>query len=399
MDHLRNMLDRWGEAFRPGRRWEAWQPLYEAVDTIFYTPGKVTRGASHLRDGVDLKRIMIMVWLATFPAMFWGMYNVGHRANTLLAAGNVTPTSGWRHQLLELLSAYDPASIVSCLLHGAVWFLPIYLVTFFVGGFWEVLFAMRRRHEINEGFFVSSILFALSCPPSIPLWQVAIGISFGIVIGKEIFGGTGKNFMNPALCGRAFLYFAYPAQLSGDSVWTVVDGYTSASPLSVAAAEGIAGLRGEFTWLSAFLGQIDGSFGETSTLAILIGGAVLLFSGIASWRIVAGALLGTIASAWLFALGAAPDSQLSVPWYWHLVLGGYAFGLIFMATEPVTAAVTDAGRWIYGALIGVMVVLIRVANPAYPEGMMLAILFANCFASLIDYFVAEFHIRRRTHHG
>ena len=399
MKRLRNLLDRWGESFRPGARWEAWQPLYEAVDTILYTPGKVTRGAAHLRDGVDLKRIMITVWLATFPAMFWGMYNVGHRANEILASGGAAPTPGWRHQLLTLLGAYDPASIVGCLVHGAAWFVPIYLVTFVVGGFWEVLFAMRRRHEVNEGFFVSSILFALSCPPSIPLWQVAIGISFGIVIGKEVFGGTGKNFLNPALCGRAFLYFAYPAQLSGDGVWTVVDGYTAATGMSIVAAEGMAGLGGEIAWMDAFLGHIDGSFGETSTLAILIGGAVLLLSGIASWRIVAGTLLGTIGASWLFGLGAAPDSPLSLPWYWHLVLGGYAFGLIFMATEPVTAAVTDAGRWIYGALIGIMVVLIRIANPAYPEGMMLAILFANCFASLIDYFVAEFHIRRRERHG
>ncbi len=399
MDRLRALLDRCGEACRPGTRWEAWHPLYEAVDTIFYTPGKVTRGAAHLRDGVDLKRIMITVWFATFPAMFWGMYNVGHRANELLSGSDAPQSLGWRHYLLELFGAYDPNSVIACLVHGAIWFLPIYLVTFAVGGFWEVLFAVRRRHEVNEGFFVSSILFALSCPPSIPLWQVALGISFGIVVGKEVFGGTGKNFLNPALCGRAFLYFAYPAQLSGDGVWTVVDGHTAATPLSVAAADGMSGLHDELLWTQAFFGQLDGSFGETSTLAILIGGAILLLSGIASWRIVAGTLLGTIGACWLFGLGAASDSPLAVPWYWHIVLGGYAFGLIFMATEPVTAAVTDTGRWIYGALIGVMVVLIRIANPAYPEGMMLAILFANCFASLIDYFVAESHIRRRMRDG
>jgi len=392
---LRRLLDRIGQSFRPGAPLAKWYPLYEAVDTIFYTPGKVTRGAPHVRDGVDLKRIMIMVWLATFPAMFYGMYNVGHQANLLLAATGLSADTGWRGFAIELLAGYNPDSLWDCLWHGAVYFLPIYLVTFFVGGFWEVLFAIRRGHEVNEGFFVTSILFALSCPPALPLWQAALGISFGVVIGKEVFGGTGKNFLNPALTGRAFLYFAYPAELSGDAVWTVVDGYTAATPLSVAAAEGMAAVQAQLSWMDAFLGGMHGSIGETSALAILLGGALLMFTGIASWRIVAGVLLGTIGLSLLFNWAGEEGTIYAMPWYWHLVLGGYAFGLMFMATEPVSATMTDVGKWFYGALIGIMVVIIRVANPAFPEGMMLAILFANCFAGVIDHFVMQANIRRR----
>jgi Na+-transporting NADH:ubiquinone oxidoreductase subunit B len=281
--------------------------------------------------------------------------------------------------------------------HGAAYFLPIYAVTFIVGGFWEVLFASIRKHEVNEGFFVTSVLFALTLPPSIPLWQVALGISFGIVIGKEVFGGTGKNFLNPALTGRAFLFFAYPAQISGDAVWTAVDGFTGATPLGLAAAGGIEFITaGGITWWDAFLGNIQGSIGETSTLAIFIGGAVLLLMKIASWRIVTGVLLGMIAMSMLLnGVGSATNPMFAMPWYWHLVVGGFAFGMIFMATDPVSASMTNTGKWIFGALIGVMVVLIRVVNPAFPEGMMLAILLANLCAPLIDHFVVAANIKRR----
>ncbi len=395
MKPLRRLLDRIGESFRPGAPLAKWHPLYEAVDTIFYTPGKVTRGVPYVRDGVDLKRIMITVWLATFPAMFYGMYNVGHQANLVLAATGLPADPGWRGFAIELLAGYSPDSLWDCLWHGAIYFLPIYLVAFVVGGFWEVLFAIRRGHEINEGFFVTSILFALSCPPALPLWQAALGISFGVVIGKEVFGGTGKNFLNPALAGRAFLYFAYPAELSGDGVWTVVDGYTAATPLSVAAAEGMQAVRAQLSWMDAFFGSMHGSIGETSAFAILLGGALLLLTGIASWRIVAGVLLGTIGLSLLFNLAGDEGTIYAMPWHWHMVLGGYAFGLMFMATEPVSAAMTNTGKWFYGALIGIMAVLIRAANPAFPEGMMLAILFANCFAGLIDHFVVQANIRRR----
>ena len=396
MSPLRSFLDRIGKAVEPGTPLHRWQPLYEALDTILYTPGKVTANAAHVRDGVDLKRIMITVWLATFPAMFYGMYNTGFQANTVLAGADFAVADNWRYILLDLIAGYDPNSWWDCFWHGALYFLPIYLVVFAVGGFWEVLFAIRRGHEINEGFFVSSILFALCCPPTLPLWQAALGITFGIVVGKEVFGGTGKNFLNPALAGRAFLYFAYPAQISGDAVWTAVDGYTAATPLSVAAVEGMQGLQTQLSWMDAFIGNLPGSVGETSALAILIGGIWLMVTRIASWRIVAGVLLGTIFLTTIFNMvGSDSNPLFALPWYWHLVLGGYAFGLMFMATEPVSASFTNIGKWFYGALIGVMVVLIRVVNPAFPEGMMLAILFANCFAGLIDHFVVQSNIKRR----
>jgi Na+-transporting NADH:ubiquinone oxidoreductase subunit B len=278
-----------------------------------------------------------------------------------------------------------------------MYWLPIYATTFIVGGFWEVLFAMKRGHEVNEGFFVTSILFSLILPPTVPLWQVALGISFGVVIGKEVFGGTGKNFLNPALTGRAFLFFAYPAQMSGDAIWTAVDGWSGATPLGLAAAGGIEGvLAANVTWMDAFLGSIQGSVGETSTLAIMIGGAVLLFARVAAWRIVAGVFLGMVATTLLFnAIGSETNPMFSVPFYWHLVMGGFAFGMFFMATDPVSGSMTDKGKWAFGALIGVMVVLIRVVNPAFPEGMMLAILFANLFAPLIDNFVVQANIKRR----
>lgn len=392
---MRRWLDKIEGAFLPDGKWRRWHPFYEAVDTFLYTPGKVTRSAAHVRDAADLKRIMIFVWLATFPAMFYGIYNVGFQANSALAAG-VAPGVGWRQALIVALGGYDPSSLWHCLWHGAMYFVPIYLTVFVVGGFWETLFAIRRRHEINEGFFVTSVLFALSCPPDLPLWQAALGISFGVVIGKEIFGGTGKNFLNPALTGRAFLYFTYPAQISGNEVWVAVDGHTAATPLSVAAESGMDAVRADISWMHAFLGNLPGSIGETSTLAIAVGGAALLFSGIASWRIVAGVLLGTIGLSTLFNVLPSSNPMFAMPWYWHVVLGGYAFGLVFMATEPVSAAFSDVGKWFYGALIGVLVVLIRVVNPAFPEGMMLAILFANCFAGLIDYFVVRANVRRRS---
>ena len=394
---MRRWLDKMEPSFLPGGKWEKWHPFYEAIDTFLYTPGKVTSDASHVRDSVDLKRIMITVWLATFPAMFYGIHNVGFQANTALAAMGAE-ASGWRGALIGVFGGYDPGSLWQCFWHGALYFFPIYLVVFVVGGFWETLFAIRRRHEINEGFFVTSILFALTCPPDLPLWQAALGISFGVVIGKEIFGGTGKNFLNPALTGRAFLYFTYPAQISGNEVWVAADGYTAATPLAVAAESGMDAVRADLGWMQAFVGNMPGSIGETSTLAILIGGAVLLISGIASWRIVGGVVAGTVVLCALFNQLPSDNPMFAMPWYWHVVVGGYAFGLIFMATEPVSAAFTDTGKWFYGALIGVLVVLIRVVNPAFPEGMMLAILFANCFAGLIDYFVVQANIRRRLRH-
>ncbi|PAT41503.1 NADH:ubiquinone reductase (Na(+)-transporting) subunit B [Vandammella animalimorsus] len=396
---LRSFFDRIEPHFHQGGKYEKWYALYEAVDTFLYRPASVTRSTAHVRDSIDLKRMMIMVWLCTFPAMFFGMWNVGWQANTVFAAQPelLAAQDGWRFALMRMLGGFNPASAWDNMLLGALHFLPIYAVTFAVGGFWEVLFASIRRHEVNEGFFVTSVLFALTLPPTIPLWQVALGISFGVVLGKEVFGGTGKNFINPALAGRAFLFFAYPAALSGDAVWNAVDGYAGATALSQAASGGVAALaQGGLSWRDAFLGFMPGSVGETSTLAILIGGGALLLMRIAAWRIVAGVMIGMVGFSLLLNLiGSESNPMFALPWYWHLVLGGYAFGMMFMATDPVSASMTNTGKWIFGALIGVMVVMIRVINPAFPEGMMLAILFGNLFAPLIDHFVIRANIKRR----
>ncbi|WP_191602822.1 NADH:ubiquinone reductase (Na(+)-transporting) subunit B [Marinomonas algicola] len=391
---LRKVLDDMEPHFHTGGKYENWYALYEAVDTIFYRPSSVTKASAHVRDAVDMKRIMILVWMCTFPAMFFGMYNIGYQANTAMEAMSIASPDTWRHSIIGALSGYDSASLWDNMIYGALHFLPVYLVTFIVGGFWEVLFAAVRKHEVNEGFFVTSILFALSLPATVPLWQVALGITFGVVLAKEVFGGTGKNFLNPALAGRAFLFFAYPASMSGDAVWTAVDGFSGATALSQLAADGVTGLT--VAWSDAFFGFIQGSMGETSTFAILIGGGALLIMRIAAWRIVAGVFLGMVAVSILFNLiGSDTNPMFATPWYWHLVLGGFAFGMMYMATDPVSASMTNKGKWFYGALIGVMVVLIRVVNPAYPEGMMLAILFANLFSPFIDHFVVQANIKRR----
>ena len=397
MQQLRDFLDRIEPQFQPGAKFERWYAFFEAVDTILYSPGKVTASASHVRDSVDLKRIMTTVWLAAWIPMFAGMYFVGHQANVAMDQMGIEALAGWRGFLVELLAGYDADNIWHCLVYGAVFYVPIYMVTFIVGGFWEVLFSIKRGHEINEGFFVTSILFSLTVPATIPLWQVALGISFGVVIGKEVFGGTGKNFLNPALTGRAFLYFAYPAQISGDLVWTAVDGFSGATALGVAAIGGLDGLlQSGLTWGQAFIGNMQGSVGETSTLAILLGAGVLLVTKVASWRIMAGVMLGMVATSMLFnAIGSSTNPMFGVPWYWHLVVGGFAFGMVYMATDPVSASMTNTGKWIFGGLIGVMTVLIRVVNPAFPEGVMLAILFANLFSPLIDWSVVQSNIRRR----
>ena len=406
---LKHLLEKMEPAFLPGGKYEKFFALYEAAATIFYTPGTVTRHSSFVRDAIDLKRLMILVWLAVFPALFYGMYNVGGQAITALNylyQGDALQTviSGdWHYWLTENLGGTlaTDAGWGSKMLLGATYFLPIYLTVFLVGGFWEVLFAMVRGHEINEGFFVTSILFALIVPPTLPLWQAVLGITFGVVVAKEVFGGTGKNFLNPALAGRAFLFFAYPAQISGDAVWTAADGFTGATALSQWSQGGQAALQhtvtGQpITWMDAFIGNIPGSMGEVSTLALLIGGAVIVFTRIASWRIMAGVMIGMIGTATLFNLiGSDSNQMFSMPWHWHFVLGGFALGMIFMATDPVSASFTNTGKWWYGALIGVMAVLIRTVNPAYPEGMMLAILFANLFAPIFDYIVVQANIKRR----
>jgi Na+-transporting NADH:ubiquinone oxidoreductase subunit B len=400
MKFLRQKLDQMHPHFDKGGKFEKAYALYEMLDTFLYTPGEVTKGTSHVRDGIDLKRMMIFVVVGLLPSIFMALYNTGLQANKVIYAksGILASTEGWRGSVISMFgTGYDPTSLLANIVHGALYFLPVFLVCQMAGGFWEVLFASVRKHEINEGFLVTGMLFPLILPPTIPLWQVAIGVSFGVVIGKEIFGGTGKNFLNPALTARAFLFFAYPAQISGDTVWLAVDATSMATPLGLAATGGVAAIKaGGITWMDAFLGTIPGSMGETSTLAALFGAGFLILTGIGSWRIMAGVLLGAYGLSSLFvAIGSSTNLMFSLPPEWHLVVGGFAFGLVFMATDPVSATMTNAGKWVYGILIGLMVILIRTINPAFPEGMMLAILFGNVFAPLIDYFVVKANIKRR----
>ena len=392
---LRNFFDRIEPNFEKGGKWEKYFPIYEMVESFLYTPKTVTTAAPHARSYVDMKRIMTYVVIATIPCILMALYNTGYKTNMAMAEFG---PSGWRAAIISALGiGFNPASVFANMAHGLLYFLPIYIVTLVAGGIFEVIFATVRKHEVNEGFLVSSMLYALIVPATTPLWQVALGIIFGVVIGKEVFGGTGKNFLNPALTGRAFLYFAYPAQLSGDSVWVPVDGFTGATALAVSASDGVQALAARgITWWDSFYGFIPGSMGETSTLACILGLIFLLVTKIANYRMVVGCLAGMIGfSLLLNAIGSDTNPMFAMPWYWHLVLGGYAFGLVFMVTEPVSGAHTNMGRYIYGALIGFMVVMIRVINPAFPEGMMLAILFGNVFAPLIDYFVVQANIKRR----
>ena len=384
--------------FQTGGKYEKLYPVYEMFETIFYTSATVTKAAPHARSFVDMKRIMTYVVISTIPCILWAFYNTGFQTNLVLAEASNPDLSGWRIWLLQLLGiSLDSSNTFSNMAHGALYFFPIYITTLVAGGLWEVFFATKRGHEVNEGFLVSSMLYTLTLPATTPLWMVALGIMFGVIVGKEVFGGTGKNFLNPALTGRAFLYFAYPAYMSGDSVWVPVDGISSATSLGISAAEGYESLMYYgITWSDAFFGTIQGSLGETSTLACLLGLCFLLLTRIANYRLILGCLAGMIVfSSFLNWIGSDTNPMFSMPWYWHLVIGSYAFGLVFMVTEPVSASHTNMGRYIYGALIGFMVVMIRVLNPAFPEGMMLAILFGNVFSPLIDHFVVQANIKRR----
>ncbi len=418
MKPLRDFLDKVHPWFAKGGPLEMAYPMYEALDTFLYTPGEVARGSTHLRDGIDLKRMMITVVMALVPCALFGMWNVGYQANQAIEkmeAVNIDHEGDWHYTIHQSMGfTNDSSSHADNFVLGAIHFLPIYIVCMFVGGHIELVFSVLRGHEINEGFLVTGLLFPLTLPPTIPLWQVALGISFGVIVAKEVFGGTGRNFLNVALTSRAFLYFAYAGQISGDKVWTAVDGYSGATALGqMANAQpnpeianpAIASLSAvEYVWLEAepirwwdaFFGTIQGSIGETSTLMCLIGAAILIATGIGSWKIMAGVGGGVLATSLLLqGVNPGTNPMFGVPFYWHMVIGGLAFGLVFMATDPVSASMTDKGKWIYGGLIGFMTVLIRVINPAFPEGIMLAILFGNVFAPLIDYFVVQANVRRR----
>ncbi len=427
---LKKLLEKIEPLFKPGGRLERLYPLYEANDTFLFTPGEVTQGETHIRDAIDTKRMMSIVILALVPCIVMAMYNTGYQASHIIEQAYSTssetyqvPVPGWRYRVLDVVGVDyrtggdfyknfgDPYRFLMCLLHGAIFFLPAYLVTIVAGGLCEVAFSVIRRHEINEGFLVTSMLFPLTLPPTIPLWQVAVGIMFGVVVGKEVFGGTGRNFLNPALTARAFLYFAYAPRMSGNAVWTAVDGFSGATALGaikiasntsvenvIAGMEGVANkvpIELGFSWWDAFWGNMHGSMGETSVFCCLLGAVVLIATRIGSWRIMSGMVLGLVVTSGLFMLTTAQATSYHIAPWWHLVLGGFAFGAVFMATDPVSAAMTETGKWWYGGLIGFMTVLVRAMNIGFAEGVMLAILFGNVFAPLIDYYVMQFNIQRR----
>jgi len=345
----------------------------------------------------------MMVIIAAIPCVLMAMYNTGLQANLAIDPAKAAGLEGWRHALLRALGVgYSPASVWACFVHGALYFLPLYIVTMVVGLAWEVGFSIVRRLEVNEGFFVTGLLYPLILPPDTPLWIAALGISFGVVFAKELFGGTGMNFINPALAARAFVFFAYPAHISGDRVWTAVapqvavDGFSGATLLSQFRQMSEPFSAQSFDLWRAFVGLEPGSMGETSALACLIGAVVLIATGVGSWRTMAAVAVGTIGMATLFnATGSATNPYFAVPFWWHMVAGGWAFGTVFMVTDPVTSPFTDLGKWIYGILIGAMIVLIRVVNPAYPESVMLVILFMNVIAPIIDYYLVKANVKRR----
>jgi Na+-transporting NADH:ubiquinone oxidoreductase subunit B len=417
MKPLREALDKVHPLFAKGGILEVAHPMYEALDTFLYTPGEVATGSTHVRDAIDLKRMMITVVLALVPVTMFGMWNVGYQANNAIVqmeAVGIDHEGDWHYAIYDFLGfENDPGNHAANFTLGLIHFLPMYIVCMFVGGHIELIFSVLRGHEINEGFLVTGLLFPLTLPASIPLWQVALGVAFGVLVAKEVFGGTGRNFLNVALTSRAFLYFAYAGQISGDKVWTAVDGFSGATPLgAMALAENKAAvgfpLNIEYVWnlrpgqtmpvewWDAFLGTIQGCVGETSALLCIVGAAILIATGIGSWKIMAGVIAGvTATSLLLMGVSSGTNPMFDVTPWDHLVVGGLAFGLVFMATDPVSASMTETGKWAYGGLIGFMTVLIRVINPAFPEGIMLAILFGNVFAPLIDYFVVQANVRRR----
>lgn len=402
MKFLQNIFDKMRPDFEKGGKFEKLYPLFEAKESFTFVTRDRTKSGAHIRDALDTKRMMSTVIVALVPCMLFGIYNVGY-------------------QHFRAYGVADPA-LMECVIKGAWHVMPIIIVSYAVGGIWELIFAVARKHELNEGFLVTGLLVPLTLPPTIPLWMVAVGVSFGVVIGKEVFGGTGMNVFNPALTARAFIFFAYPAAISGDKCWrvventtfgavdgTIVDGFSGATPLLVASTTdamavterltefGQATGYADFSWIQSFVGLIPGSIGETSALCCLIGAAILLITGVGSARIMIGVLIGGVCMAVLLNAVSIkdPTSMLAIPVKQHLVYGGFMFGLVYMATDPVSAAQTAIGKWIYGFLVGFLAILIRTINPAYPEGMMLAILFMNAFAPLIDYFVIAAHMKKR----
>lgn len=385
MKIFKNLLESVKPHFEEGGKLEKLYPVYDGFATFLFVPGHATHSGAHIRDGIDLKRTMITVVMALVPALLFGMWNVGYFHYNALG---------------ETVTFWDQ------FLFGAIKVLPIVVVSYVVGLSIEFAFCVIKKHQINEGFLVSGMLIPLIMPVDIPLWMVAVSTAFAVVIGKEVFGGTGMNILNPALTARAFAFFAYPTYMSGDKVWintateagqAVVDGHSGATALGELAVTGTT----SYSPMEMFIGTIPGSIGETSVIAILIGAAILLYTGIGSWRIMLSGLLGATVMGLIFNAVApyaiSPEQQafMAVPFWQQLIMGGFAFGLVFMATDPVSAAQTTRGKWIYGFLVGILCIMIRVFNPAYPEGVMMAILFMNVMAPLVDHYVIQGNIKKR----
>ena len=373
-------------------------PVDAEAPLVRYRPDAYTRSAPHLREPTSLARMMMLVVAALVPALLVGLYNTGAQTAAAMTEAGVEALGGWRGGLLQALGIDAHASgAVGSIVVGLSFFLPVLVVAGLTANAWQALFAATRKREPGEGLGVIVLLFAMSLPPTIALWTVAVGASVAVVIGREIFGGTGRNVLNPALVGLAFLYFAYPSALRGPAVWVPVEGWSGTTELTAAATSAAGSLAGlHVSWLQAFVGHRPGAFADTSTLACLLGAAFLLLHRLISWRILAGALVGLAVTSRVFewlAAGTLPLADL--PWYWHATLGSFAFGVTFFATDPVTSPATDRAKWIYGALIGFLTILIRVANPTHTEGVLLAILFGNTAAPLIDHFVVVAHRRKR----
>ncbi len=371
---LRNTIDKLKSPFNKGEKWEKFAPAFNALDTFLYVPNHTTQHGAHIRDAVDLKRTMITVVLALLPALFYGIYNTGFQYYSQL---NID------------------YSWVDAVIHGSLKILPMIAVSYIVGLAIEFAFAVFRGHEVNEGYLVTGLLIPMIMPVDIPLWMVALSVAFAVIIGKEAFGGTGMNILNPALTARAFAFFAYPTYMSGNQVWV-----SEASNIDGVSGETILGILASgsssvpYESINMFMGSVPGSIAETSTLMVLIGAFILIYTGVGSWRIMLGSVIGAAITGILFNLWGA-NELMSFSWMNHLLVGGFAFGIVFMATDPVSAAQTQKGKWIYGLLIGLFCILIRVFNPAYPEGVMLAILLMNVFAPTIDHYVIEANIKKR----
>jgi Na+-transporting NADH:ubiquinone oxidoreductase subunit B len=378
MNSLRKKLDKLKPHFSKGGRFEKLQSVFDGFEAFMFVSDKVTFKGSHIRDPLDLKRTMTVVIIALLPALLFGSYNTG---------------------LQHFRSVGIDPSLFQAFWFGFLRILPLIIVSYVVGLGIEFIAAQIRGHEINEGYLVTGLLIPLIMPIDIPLWMLALAVAFSVILGKEVFGGTGMNIFNPALLARAFVFFSYPAWMTGDNVWTegltagrnIVDGFSGATPLSLCAAGEITKLP---SFMQMFLGFIPGSVGETSTVAILIGAVILIITGMGSWKIIAGVFAGGLGMGLLLNAVSA-NAYMELPFYYHFVMGGFAFGAVFMATDPVSGSQTEKGKWIYGILIGVLSILIRVLNPAYPEGVMLAILLMNLFAPLIDYFVVQSNIKKR----